>query len=215
MYFEIQVTKKSQSALADESVDQTKLRDLVVIGAGPSGLAAAVYGASEGLDVLLLESRRPGWFELKNRKLFGISHRNSGPGACRSGVFSKIRCTYAHCQGQTTPLRPQTYVIEVDSGARIHARTIVIATGAEYRRPPCKNLSRFEGAGLYYGATFMEAQLCGGEEVVGGGNSAGQAAVFLAQTTKRVHMLVRSAGLAESMSRYLIHRRSHTQRSWG
>ena len=90
----------------------------------------------------------------------------------------------------------------------IPARTIVIATGAEYRRPPCKNLSRFEGAGVYYGATFVEAQLCGGEEVivVGGGNSAGQATVFLAQTTKNVHMLVRSAGLAESMSRYLIRR---------
>ena len=84
----------------------------------------------------------------------------------------------------------------------------MIATGAEYRRPPCKNLSRFEGAGVYYGATFVEAQLCGGEEVivVGGGNSAGQAAVFLAETTKCVHMLVRSAGLAESMSRYLIRR---------
>ena len=84
----------------------------------------------------------------------------------------------------------------------------VIATGAEYRRPPLKNLSRFEGAGVYYGATFVEAQLCGGEEVivVGGGNSAGQAAVFLAQTAKRVHMLVRSAGLADNMSRYLIRR---------
>jgi thioredoxin reductase (NADPH) len=83
---------------------------------------------------------------------------------------------------------------------------------AEYRRPPCKNLSRFEGAGVYYGATFVEAQLCGGEEVivVGGGNSAGQAAVFLAETTKRVHMLIRSAGLAESMSRYLIRRIEET-----
>ena len=96
--------------------------------------------------------------------------------------------------------------------ARIPARTMVIATGAEYRRPPCKNLSRFEGAGVYYGATFVESQLCGGEEVivVGGGNSAGQGAVFMAETTKRVHMLVRSAGLAESMSRYLIRRIEET-----
>ena len=100
------------------------------------------------------------------------------------------------------------YVVEVENGARIPTRAVVIATGAEYRRPPCKNLSRFEGAGVYYGATFVEAQLCGGEEVivVGGGNSAGQAAVFLAETTKHVHMLVRSAGLAGSMSRYLIRR---------
>ena len=100
------------------------------------------------------------------------------------------------------------YVVEVENGARIPARTVIIATGAEYRRPQLKNLSRFEGAGVYYGATFVEAQLCGGEEVivVGGGNAAGQAAVFLAETTKRVHMLIRSAGLAESMSRYLIRR---------
>jgi thioredoxin reductase (NADPH) len=104
------------------------------------------------------------------------------------------------------------YVVEVEIGARIPARTVVIATGAEYRRPPLKDLSRFEGVGVYYGATFVEAQLCGGEEVivVGGGNSAGQAAVFLAEKTKRVHMLVRSAGLAESMSRYLIRRIEET-----
>ena len=101
------------------------------------------------------------------------------------------------------------YVIGVESGVRISARTVVIATGAQYRKIPLENLSRFEGAGVYYGATFVEAQLCGREEeviVVGGGNSAGQAAVFLAQTTKRVHMLIRSSGLAESMSRYLIRR---------
>jgi hypothetical protein len=104
------------------------------------------------------------------------------------------------------------FVVEVENGARIPARTVVIATGAEYRRPLLKNLSRFDGAGVYYGATFVEAQLCGGEDVivVGGGNSAGQAAVFLAETTKRVHMLVRSAGLAESMSRYLIRRIEET-----
>ena len=100
------------------------------------------------------------------------------------------------------------YVVEVENGARIPARTIVIATGAEYRRLPLENLSSFEGAGVYYGATFVEAQSCSGEEVIviGGGNSAGQATAFLAETTKRVHMLIRSAGLAESMSRYLIRR---------
>ena len=88
------------------------------------------------------------------------------------------------------------------------ARAVVIATGAEYRRPDLENLSQFEGSGVYYGATFVEAQLCAGDEVVvlGGGNSAGQAAVYLAQTTKRVHILVRSNGLADSMSRYLIRR---------
>jgi thioredoxin reductase (NADPH) len=100
------------------------------------------------------------------------------------------------------------YAIEIDNGPRVPARTIIIATGAEYRRLPLEHLARFEGAGVYYGATFIEAQLCSGEEVVvvGGGNSAGQAAVFLSQKAKRVYMLIRSSGLAESMSRYLIRR---------
>ena len=197
----------------NESVDQTKVRDLVVIGAGPSGLAAAVYGASEGLDVLLLETSSPGGQA-------GSSSRIENYLGFPTGISGQELAGRAYVQAQkfgahmliakATQLLcdRKPYVIEVENGARIPARTIVIATGAEYRRPPCKNLSRFESAGIYYGATFVEAQLCGGEEVivVGGGNSAGQAAVFLAQTTKRVHMLVRSAGLAESMSRYLIRR---------
>src|ERR687888_659624 len=104
------------------------------------------------------------------------------------------------------------YAIEIDHGPRVPARSVIIATGAEYRRLSLENLSQFEGAGVYYGATFVEAQVCGGEEVivVGGGNSAGQAAVFLAHTASRVHILVRSGGLAESMSRYLIRRIEET-----
>ena len=100
------------------------------------------------------------------------------------------------------------YAVGIDGGPAVPARAVIIATGAEYRRLPVENLSQFEGSGVYYGATFVEAQLCGGEEVivVGGGNSAGQAAVFLAQTATRVHMLVRSEGLAGTMSRYLIRR---------
>ena len=100
------------------------------------------------------------------------------------------------------------YPIELEGGGHLHAHAIVIATGAQYRRPPIPNLERFDGAGIYYGATFIEAQMCAGEEVVvvGGGNSAGQAAVFLAQTSRHVHILVRGDGLAESMSRYLIRR---------
>jgi thioredoxin reductase (NADPH) len=197
----------------NESVDQTKVRDLVVIGAGPSGLAAAVYGASEGLDVLLLETSSPGGQASSSSRIenylgfpTGITGQElAGRAYVQAQKFGAhmliAKATQLLCDSKP-------YVIEVENGARIPARTIVIATGAEYRRPPCKNLSRFEGAGVYYGATFVEAQLCGGEEVivVGGGNSAGQAAVFLAQTTKRVHMLVRSSGLAESMSRYLIRR---------
>src|SRR5437773_645077 len=100
------------------------------------------------------------------------------------------------------------YEVLIAEGSRVRARAVIIATGAEYRRPPLAKLSQFEGAGVYYTAMPMEAQLCAGEDVivVGGGNSAGQAAVFLAQTAKRVHMLVRSDGLADTMSRYLIRR---------
>jgi thioredoxin reductase (NADPH) len=98
--------------------------------------------------------------------------------------------------------------VECAGGTSVQGRTIIVATGAAYRRLPLPNLSQFEGAGVYYGATQMEAQLCAGEEVVvvGGGNSAGQAAVFLSGRAKHVHMLVRASGLAESMSRYLIRR---------
>src|SRR5206468_3796546 len=100
------------------------------------------------------------------------------------------------------------YVVEAENGARIPARAVLIATGAQYRKLPLENLSQFEGAGVYYGATHLESQMCGGEDVVviGGGNSAGQAAVFMAQTARHVYMLVRSDGLAQTMSRYLIRR---------
>src|SRR5262249_40228854 len=100
------------------------------------------------------------------------------------------------------------YAIALENGVSVQARSIIIATGAEYRKLSLENVSQFEGAGVYYGATAMEAQLCGGEDVivVGGGNAAGQAAVFLAQTAHRVYMLVRAQGLADSMSRYLIRR---------
>jgi thioredoxin reductase (NADPH) len=201
----------------NESIDQTHVRDLVIIGAGPSGLAAAVYGASEGLDVMVLETSSPGGQA-------GSSSRIENYLGFPTGISGQDLAGRAYVQAQkfgtdiliakATRLicDSKPYIVELESGARIPARTIVIATGAEYRRPPCKNLSRFEGAGVYYGATFVESQLCSGEEVivVGGGNSAGQAAVFLAETTKRVHMLVRSAGLAESMSRYLIRRIEET-----
>jgi thioredoxin reductase (NADPH) len=197
----------------NESIDQTHVRDLVIIGAGPSGLAAAVYGASEGLDVMVLETGSPGGQA-------GSSSRIENYLGFPTGISGQDLAGRAYVQAQkfgadilvakATRLicDRKPYIVELENGARISTRTIVIATGAQYRKLPLENLTRFEGAGVYYGATFVEAQLCGGEEVivVGGGNSAGQAAVFLAQTAKRVHMLVRSAGLAATMSRYLIRR---------
>ena len=201
----------------NETVDQTQVRDLVIIGAGPSGLAAAVYGASEGLDVLMLETDSPGGqagssSRIENYLGFpaGISGQELAARAYNQA--QKFGAQVLIAKGTRLACERKPYVVEVENGARIQTRTIVIATGAEYRRPPLKNLSHFEGSGVYYGATFVEAQLCSGEEVivVGGGNSAGQAAVFLGETVKRVNMLVRSAGLAESMSRYLIRRIEYT-----
>ncbi|HZE35817.1 MAG TPA: FAD-dependent oxidoreductase [Candidatus Eisenbacteria bacterium] len=198
----------------NEAIDPMQVRDLVIIGAGPSGLAAAVYGASEGLDVLVLESNSPGGqaglsSKIENYLGFptGISGQELAGRANTQAQKFGAKMSVAHmvtqlaCDG--TP-----YTVRMDNGASVPARAVIIATGAEYRRLSVENLSQFEGAGVYYGATYVEAQLCRGEEVivVGGGNSAGQAAVFLAQTAKHVHMLVRSRGLAEAMSRYLIRR---------
>ena len=198
----------------NDAIDQTHVRDVVVVGAGPAGLAAAVYAASEGLDVLVLESNAPGGQA-------GSSSRIENYLGFPTGISGQDLAGRAYAQAQKFGAQiliargaarlacgQGLYAVEIDDGPRIPARTIIIATGAEYRRPPLDNLARLEGAGVYYGATTVEAQLCGGEEavVVGGGNSAGQAAVFLAQTAKHVHMLVRSGGLTESMSRYLIQR---------
>ncbi|HTR01571.1 MAG TPA: FAD-dependent oxidoreductase [Thermoanaerobaculia bacterium] len=198
----------------NEGVDTERVRDLVVVGAGPAGLAAAVYGASEGLDVLVLESNVPGGQA-------GASSRIENYLGFPMGVSGQELTSRAYAQAQkfgadlvvargarrlSCERRP--YAIVTEDGGRILARTIVIATGAEYRRLPLENLSRYEGTGVYYAATFVEAQLCRDEEVivVGGGNSAGQAAVFLAQDSRKVYMLVRSDGLADTMSRYLIRR---------
>jgi thioredoxin reductase (NADPH) len=197
----------------NETVDQTQVRDLVIIGAGPSGLAAAVYGASEGLDVLVVETSSPGGQAGSSSRIenyLGFPAGISGlelAGRAYSQA-QKFGAQVLIAKGTRLACDSKPYVVEIENGVRIPARAIVVATGAGYRRPPLENLSRFEGAGVYYGATFMESQLCSGEEVivVGGGNSAGQAAVFLTETVKRVHMLIRSAGLAESMSRYLIRR---------
>src|SRR6185437_9259099 len=179
----------------NESIDQTHVRDLVVIGAGPSGLAAAVYGASEGLDVMVLETSSPGGQA-------GSSSRIENYLGFPTGISGQDLAARAYLQAQKFGAHMlvakatrllcdrKPYIIQLENGARISTQTIVIATGAQYRKLTLENLSRFEGAGVYYGATFVEAQLCGGGEeviVVGGGNSAGQAAVFLAQTTKRVH----------------------------
>ena len=198
----------------NNAVDSTQVADLAIIGAGPAGLAAAVYGASEGLDVLVIEGNSPGGQA-------GTSSRIENYLGFPTGVSGLELTARAYAQAQKFGARTliaksvtqltcdrQPYTLHLDEGPPVRAHTVVVATGAGYRKPDIANLSQFEGAGIYYAATAMEAQLCAGTDVVvvGGGNSAGQAAVFLAGSARRVHMLVRADGLAETMSRYLIRR---------
>jgi thioredoxin reductase (NADPH) len=198
----------------NDSIDRTHARDLVVVGAGPAGLAAAVYGASEGLDVLVIESNLPGGqagssSRIENYLGFptGISGLDLTGRAYAQAQKFGAEVMVAKGAAKLVCASPR-YAVQLEDGGRIEARAVIIATGAQYRRPALENLSGFEGAGVYYLATPMEAQLCAGQDVVvvGGGNSAGQAAVFLASMARRVHMLVRGPGLAETMSRYLIRR---------
>jgi thioredoxin reductase (NADPH) len=191
-----------------------QIRDVIIVGAGPAGLAAAVYAASEGLDVLLIETSSPGGQAASSSKIenylgfpTGISGQElAGRAASQALKFGAQIVVARSVLRLACERRP--YTVKLDGGEELAARTIVIATGAQYNKPALPNLERFEGNGVYYGATYMESQLCTGEEVavVGGGNSAGQAAAFLAQTASRVHMLVRAAELSSTMSRYLIQR---------
>jgi thioredoxin reductase (NADPH) len=198
----------------NDAIDRTHVRDLVIVGAGPAGLAAAVYGASEGLDVLVLESNLPGGQA-------GSSSRIENYLGFPTGVSGLELTGRAYAQAQKFGAQLMVargaaglscahplYAVHLEGGGRIDARALIIASGAEYRKPAIANVSQFEGAGIYYAASRMESQLCVDEEVivVGGGNSAGQAAVFLAQSAKHVHLLVRKDGLADTMSRYLVRR---------
>ena len=202
----------------NEAIDLTALRDVVIVGAGPAGLAAAVYAASEGLDVLVLETDAPGGQA-------GSSSRIENYLGFPTGITGQELAMRAYTQAQKFGAQVMVgrcarrlmgdhkpYAIEFDDGPSVQARSVIIATGAQYRKLPLDNLSQFDGSGIYYAATYIESQLCADDEVivVGGGNSAGQAAVFLAQTAKRVHLLVRSDTLADSMSRYLIRRIEET-----
>ena len=198
----------------NDAIDATHPRDLVIVGAGPAGLAAAVYAASEGLDVLVLESNVPGGqagssSRIENYLGFptGISGLDLMGRAYAQAQKFGAELIVAKGASKVTCARP-LYTVQMEDGARIDARALIIASGAQYRKPAIPNVSQFEGAGIYYAASPMESQLCVGDDVVivGGGNSAGQAAVFLADTARHVHLLVRKDGLADTMSRYLIRR---------
>lgn len=195
-------------------VDESQVRDLIVVGAGPSGLAAAVYAASEGLDVLVIETNAPGGQAGSSSKIenylgfpTGISGFELAARALNQAQKFGAQIMIAHGVVRLVCSR-RPYQLELDNRQKLTTRAVVIASGAQYNKPSLPNITRFEGVGVYYGATNMEAQLCEKEEVivVGGGNSAGQAAVYLSQFASNVHMLVRSGQLADTMSRYLIQR---------
>jgi len=198
----------------NSAIDESLVRDLIIVGAGPAGLAAAVYGASEGLDVLVIETDTPGGQAGSSSKIenylgfpTGLSGQELAARAIAQTEKFGAKMMVAHSVARLDCAR-RPYKVVLENGNRVAASAVVIATGAQYNKPRIANLEQFEGQGIYYGATYMESQLCEAEEiiVVGGGNSAGQAATFLAQTARKVHMLVRSGALSDTMSRYLIQR---------
>ena len=205
----------------NDAIDREPVRDVIVVGAGPAGLAAAVYAASEGLDVLVLESSTPGGQAATSTKIenyLGFPNGISGEKlmARAYAQAAKFGAQVLVAKGARTLERAgPLFRVGIDGGETVTGRTVIIASGAQYRRLPLSNLSKFEGAGVYYAATPMEGQLCKDEDaiIVGGGNSAGQAAVFLADRAARhVDILVRKDGLAETMSKYLIRRiESHSK----
>ncbi|MBC8067271.1 MAG: FAD-dependent oxidoreductase [Deltaproteobacteria bacterium] len=209
----------SNSALADalgltEQLDASHVYDLAVVGAGPGGLASAVYGASEGLDVVVLEGHAPGGQAGTSSKIenylgfpTGISGQAlAGRAQVQAQKFGAKLAVSRHVVGIDCEEHP--YRLKLDDGTSVATRAVVIATGARYRRLPLENFARFEGQGIHYAATAMEERLCAGSEVavIGGGNSAGQAAMYLSRTCERVHILIRGPGLAATMSSYLVER---------
>jgi thioredoxin reductase (NADPH) len=194
-----------------------QIYDTVIVGAGPAGLAAAVYAASEGLSVIVLDARAFGGQA-------GASARIENYLGFPTGISGQALAGRAYTQAQKfgarmlipssvesldcDPRGEKPLAVRLTDGRGIRGRTVVIATGARYRRPECVNLREMEGRGVWYWASPIEARMCAGEEValVGGGNSAGQAAVFLSAYASKVWMLIRGESLAASMSQYLIDR---------
>jgi thioredoxin reductase (NADPH) len=203
-----------------EDLTGTEVFDLAVVGAGPAGLAAAVYGASEGLRTVVVESMAPGGQA-------GTSSRIENYLGFPTGISGQALAGRAFLQAQKFGAKmavsraverldcgASPYVLQMEGGGRLRSRAVVIATGARYRKLDVPGYERFEGGGIHYAATAVEAKLCVREEVivVGGGNSAGQAAVFLSGHAAHVHLLVRGEGLAATMSDYLIQRIENSPR---
>ena len=201
-------------------IDAMKVYDLIVIGAGPAGLAAAVYATTEGLSTVVIETLAPGGQAGSSSRIenyLGFPNGISGPALAgrallqsqKFGALVSVATSAVHIDCDQRPYR-----VVLSDGSSLRAHSVIIASGAQYRQLAVSNLSDYVGLGVYYAATHLEARLCQDEEVVvvGGGNSAGQAAMFLAASCRHVHLVVRSNDLAASMSQYLIRRINETPR---
>ena len=215
----------AQGVLADalgltEEIDAARVYDVAIVGAGPAGLAAAVYAASEGLDTIVIEALAPGGQA-------GTSSKIENYLGFPTGISGQALAGRAQIQAQKFGARlsisrpvvalhcaERPFGLELDDAQIVSAKAIIVAAGARYRKLAVPDYETFEGQGIHYAATAMESNLCRNEEVivVGGGNSAGQAAVFLSRTTKHVHILVRASGLAATMSDYLVQRIDQSER---
>ena len=197
-----------------EALDPAAVYDVAVIGAGPAGLAAAVYAASEGLNTIVIKALAPGGQAGTSSKIenyLGFPTGISGQAlAGRAQVQAQKFGAHLAIARVATALdcSSRPFALTLDHGHAVRARAVVVATGARYRKLDLPGYDRYEGQGIQYAATAMEAQLCFDQEVVvvGGGNSAGHAAMFLSRSARHVHILVRGSGLAATMSDYLVQR---------
>ncbi|TCU21342.1 thioredoxin reductase (NADPH) [Rhizobium azibense] len=197
-----------------ERLNSSHVYDVVVVGAGPSGLAAAVYAASEGLDTLVIEAVGPGGQASASSRIenyLGFPMGISGQDLARRAQIQAQKFGARFVVADAALRLDCTcypFGVHLEGGNVVFGRSVVVATGARYRRLDTPESQRFEGKGIHYAATSIEAQLCAGTQVavVGGGNSAGQAAIFLSAQARHVHLLVRGAGLSDTMSDYLVGR---------
>ena len=206
---------EAASLLGVSSFIQDKVYQVMVVGAGPAGLAASVYGASEGLDTITIDRLGPGGQAGTTSKIenyLGFPRGISGSDLANNAYLQaqKFGCTISiPCEGKKLSVKDKYFELLLNNGSVIKAKTVIAATGAKYRNLAIPNIDFYKGRGLYYSATAMEASLTKKSDIVvivGGGNSAGQAAIYLADYVKKIHLVIRSSDLEKSMSSYLVNR---------